>query len=184
MEKEIWMQVEGSPNYLVSNLGSIKSLDYNGTKKPKNLKPVKDRDGYLHVFIGKKQYMVHRLVANAFIDKFGENTETVDHINGIRDDNRACNLRWMSRRDNVLLGHAKKGHSINGRRKPQKPKKGRKTIPILQMDKQGVVVKEYNSLMDAERETGIGSGRISNCINNRKKSAGGYIWKRKELIHN
>ena len=52
-------------------------------------------NGYRVVSIKGKQYMVHRLVAEAFLPN-QENKPTVDHINRIRDDNRVQNLRWAS----------------------------------------------------------------------------------------
>lgn len=184
---EVWKCIPNEPNYMVSNLGNVKSLHYRNTNRSSVLEPIKDRYGYLHVYLGKKQYLVHRLVAMSFLGCDG-NTETVDHINGIRSDNRLCNLRWMSRRENTLRGHELRGHSTNGRKnKPKMTKKEaieKKRIPVMQFDKDGNLVCEYDSMMDAERKTGIGSGRISACINSKKKSAGGYTWKRKEFRHN
>lgn len=58
-------------------------------------KGYKKNNGYLIIGIRGKFYRVHRLVAEAFIPN-PENKPTVDHINRIRDDNRACNLRWAT----------------------------------------------------------------------------------------
>lgn len=66
--------------------------------------------GYMKVGIHGKTYNVHRLIADAFISN-PDNKPTVDHINRDRTDNRACNLRWAThreQRDNssqVLLAH-------------------------------------------------------------------------------
>jgi hypothetical protein len=67
----------------------------------------KNAVGYLQnsIWVGGKMYQVlrHRLVARAFVANprpalFGE----VDHVNGTRTDNRACNLRWVNSRLNHL----------------------------------------------------------------------------------
>lgn len=56
------------------------------------------KNGYRTVRIQRKDYKVHRLVAEAFIPN-PENKPTVDHINRIRDDNRICNLRWATQKE-------------------------------------------------------------------------------------
>lgn len=53
------------------------------------------KDGYRTVGILGKYYKVHRLVADVFLSN-PENKPTVDHINRVRDDNRVCNLRWAT----------------------------------------------------------------------------------------
>lgn len=65
------------------------------------LNMVPDRLGYLRVSIHRKPYRAHRLVAIAFV-KNPENKPSVDHINRVRDDNRASNLRWATQREQVL----------------------------------------------------------------------------------
>lgn len=55
-------------------------------------------DGYCIIRIRGKNYKVHRLLAEAFIPN-PENKPTVDHINRIRDDNRLCNLRWATQKE-------------------------------------------------------------------------------------
>lgn len=58
------------------------------------------KNGYRTVRIRGKDYKVHRLVAETFIPN-PENKPTVDHINRIRDDNRICNLRWATQKEQV-----------------------------------------------------------------------------------
>lgn len=50
---------------------------------------------------------------------------------------------------------------------------------IIQYDKDGIFLKEYNSLKSAYDETGIKQNAISNCLGNRSKTAGGYQWEYK-----
>lgn len=59
-------------------------------------------------------------------------------------------------------------------------------VPILQYDKIGNLIAEFVSATSAAEITSIGRRAISNCLCNRSKSAGGYIWKyknRKEVNH-
>lgn len=56
--------------------------------------------GYRIVRIRRQNYHVHRLVADVFIPN-PENKPTVDHINRIKDDNRVCNLRWATNKEQV-----------------------------------------------------------------------------------
>lgn len=94
----------------VGNLGTIK-LGEDVLKLYKN-----KFTGYMNVMIGGKlQYSypyVHRLVAMAWIPN-PENKEQVDHINNKRTDNRASNLRWVSREENNSRKHSSKLKSKN-----------------------------------------------------------------------
>ena len=94
-------RVDGWDNYVIHGVGSVLRIYKNKTKE---LKPYKDKYGYMVVNLcenGKvKQFKVHRLVALQFIPN-PENKKCVDHINGIRDDNRLENLRWLTHKENL-----------------------------------------------------------------------------------
>ena len=100
MTNEIWKDIEGyKGHYQVSNMGNIKSL-----KRSKHLilKGTPNGNGYKLVGLylnGVKYYPVHRLVALAFCSGYEKGLH-VDHINGIKTDNRAINLRWVTHRQN------------------------------------------------------------------------------------
>ena len=108
MKKEIWKDV---PNYegvyQVSNLGNIKSLNYNHTKKEKLLKQALMPNGYYFVClffeVKRKNFFIHQLVAMAFLNHIpcGHRFE-VDHINNIKSDNRVVNLQILTHKDNSL----------------------------------------------------------------------------------
>lgn len=110
MEQEIWNEIKGfGGNYSVSSEGRVRS---NGLLKGKNskvriLKTELSKKGYLRVGLTKdgkqKKYLVHRLVAIAFLDN-PNNLPEVNHRNEIKTDNRVENLEWMSRRDNMNYG--------------------------------------------------------------------------------
>lgn len=57
------------------------------------------KNGYLNVKINKKTYLVHRLVAETFIENL-EGKHFVDHISRDRTDNSVVNLRWVTKQEN------------------------------------------------------------------------------------
>lgn len=106
---EIWKDIKGYEGlYQVSNLGRVKSLDIVdrlGRKHKSNIKYQNDNgNGYLIVNLkhnGKqKNHLVHRLVAEAFIEN-PENKKEVNHIDGDKLNNRVDNLEWVSRSENL-----------------------------------------------------------------------------------
>lgn len=102
--QEIWKYIPNYPNYQVSNLGNVKSLNFN---KEKILKPFINNSGYYRVAISKngkkKKYYVHQLVAMAFIEyEITTRKISIDHINGIKTDNNVDNLQIMDLRNNVI----------------------------------------------------------------------------------
>ena len=93
---EQWRDIDGYDGmYQVSDLGRVRSR-YSGEWKV--LRPGTNMDGYLFVILCKdgnrKNCMIHRLVADAFIEN-NDNTKTIiNHRNSIRDCNRVDNLEW------------------------------------------------------------------------------------------
>ena len=85
--KETYNRRWGVTKWEVSNLGRVKK---NGQLTNPKL------SGYY--YIGR--FRVHRMVAEVFIPN-PENKPCVDHINGNKLDNRACNLRWVTYKENM-----------------------------------------------------------------------------------
>ena len=102
--KEIWKAVLGYEGlYEVSDIGRVRSLNYHREGKVKNLKNVKDNNGYEVVGLCRygrqKLFKVHRLVWEAFVGQIPDELQ-IDHINTVRDDNRLSNLRVVTPKEN------------------------------------------------------------------------------------
>lgn len=93
-DDENWKTIPYLPNYMTSKDGRI----YN--KKTKKTLAGSYRNGYLRACIKGKSYSFHILIYNTFIGKIPKGL-VLDHINGIRDDNRLSNLRCVTQSENM-----------------------------------------------------------------------------------
>lgn len=185
LEGEIWRDIKDFYGYQVSNLGRIRSVDRNitvGTHKKEIvgliLKTNKDKDGYegVNLKVGSKSYRkkVHRLVAEAFISN-PNNYPCIDHINGIRDDNRVENLRWCTVKMNANYELAKKNRSeaikksyINdpGLRVVRANTFGKSNMKRVEVFKKGVSLGVFESQVEASKSLGVSQSLISSCMRN------------------
>jgi hypothetical protein len=169
MLNEVWKDIPNyDGRYQTSNLGNIrnklfvmkKNIGYRGYEQIKLTK-----NGISH------NHKVHRLVAQAFIPNLN-NLPQINHINGIKTDNRVENLEWCTNSYNQLEAN-RMGFCKNRIAQAIKARSKR----IGQFDLNGNLIKEYYNSRIAEKATGITFKNISQAATGNSKTAGGYVWK-------
>jgi hypothetical protein len=161
LEGEIWKNVNiggGTivDNYEVSNLGRFKNSK--GVIM-ENYKP--HHTGYIFVRVNKQKYQLHRLVAFTFIEN-PHSKPVVNHIDGNKTNNALTNLEWVTIQENNQHNHNVGLIKVFTRK-------------IGQYNLEGIFIKEYNSIVEAMRETNIKT--IKNVLYGNQNTAGGFIWK-------
>lgn len=149
----------GHEGYAVSTLGEIKFP--NGRVTLGSL----DCHGYFIVTIQHKRYRVHRLTAATFLPPARRDQTVVNHLNGIRADNRVENLEFATYGENSR--HAHRTGLIKTRR------------PVKQFTLAGMFVKDFRSMSEALKSLpgAKSSGSISSCCNGKARTAYGFMWK-------
>ena len=160
--KTVVYKGETYDDYEVSNLGRVRSLGNDKSRKTKILSQTENGCKYLKVGLSKngkvKTFKVHILVAWAWIPN-PDNKPTVNHINENKHDNRVENLEWATMSE-------QQRHGTCGERKAKK--RGRK-VYCVELDK------TFDSISEAERLIGVKS--INKACRGKQKTSGGYHWK-------
>lgn len=189
MKLEVWKDIEDYPNYQISTFGNVKSKEryvntIGGAKrkiKDKILKPTLDSRGYYVVSLynekGKSNpKLIHRLVCETFLEN-KNNYPVINHINGIKIDNRLENLEFCTQSHNI-----KEAYRL-GLEKPNKTNlgkfgiKNKKARKIKQIDiNTNEIINVFYGVCEAGRKTGINYRNIDLCLKNKRNYAGGYKW--------
>lgn len=185
------------PHYYTINRGFGDEIHYcKGGLRKKSIDPKGYEKILFSNYKGKaKAFNVHRLVAKYFLPDYDENLE-VDHIDNNRSNNIVTNLRMVTRLENVRkpqtlenIRKALKNVSIEERKirhekaietmKRKGTYFGRNLKPVLQYDKEGNFIKEWESAKSVENELGIKRSSIGRCCNGKRKTAGKFVWRYK-----
>lgn len=168
--KEIWKDVKDYEGfYQISNFGRVKSLeryDSNKHKLPERImNPNRESNGYYRVYLcrnGKaKRILVHRLVAEAFVERKHEGDNIVNHLDNNPSNNRADNLEWTTYKGNMQWA-AKQGrmkaNASTYEHQDMAAKSRRKAVVAISPDGERLV---FESQAEAGRQLRIGTAHIA-----------------------
>lgn len=171
--EEIWKDIEGYEGlYQVSNTGKVRSFHvcrnkHNASGYLLTVTPVK---GYCSVSLsqgsrakGIKRFMIHRLVAQAFIPNPNGYTE-VNHKDEDKTNNNVDNLEWCTRAYNMAYKNARLRQGISC------------STPVEQLTLDNIHLATYASIPIAARINNIDSSDIHKCCKNKQEFAYGYKW--------
>lgn len=180
---EVWKDVVGYEGvYMVSNLGNVKSLNWRGLGIERNLYLKNHNKGYLQVELAsggiKKMYMVHRLVASAFIEN-PNNLPQVNHKDEDKKNNKVDNLEWCDQQYNTLYSLRLHENVSSGKRIPKRrnSKYTRNDFKVSQLTMDGKLIKEWESPRQVFVETGMSDWSISECCRGNRNKAYGFLWR-------
>ena len=173
--EEIWKDKKDYEGlYQVSNFGRIKSLNYNHTGKEKILKQYYDSNGYKIICLCKNNikttYLVHRLVAEAFIPN-PNNLPQINHKDEDKTNNHVNNLEWCDAKYNHNYG------TINERISKSQIN-GKRSKIVIQYNLDGTFVREWPSTMECGRN-GYDQSSVADCCRGKLKTYRGFIWEYK-----
>lgn len=165
--------------YEVSSDGEVFRLS--GSERclvERKLKPTLDTHGYLIVSLWRngvgEKHTVHRIVLQAFKPN-PANLPIINHINGIKIDNRADNIEWCDKRHDVLHSYRILGRKppMQGKRNPNagSPKK-----PVSGLNIKTMEVVEMESLAAAARFVNGHYQAIRQACQGKIKHAYGWRW--------
>ena len=150
-----WIKLSFNENYAINVDGEVANL------KTGLIVRGSERNGYLRITIRNKQYSIHRLMWETFNEPIPEGYY-IDHIDGNKSNNSLSNLRLVTQSDN-MKNAMKNGH------------KGQ--ISVLQYDKKGNFIQEFESIQKAADAMGVTHAAIRSAID-RNGTCKNYIWQK------
>ena len=160
---EIWKDILGyEGHYQISNLGNVKRF----TKYKSNiLKPRINKRGYVQIILCKnncaKTFRLHRIIAESFIPNPYKKLQ-VNHINGVRHDNKVENLEWVTQNENMK--HAFENRLAVALKGESQPNSKLKEIQVLDIKER---IKKRESNISIAKLYNVSMETISNIKRNR-----------------
>lgn len=143
----------------------------------KYMKTHVNNSGYERVTLTKngvpKKHLVHRLVAEAYVK--GDASLEVNHKNSNKLDNRAVNLEWVTRKENVR--HSIESGNFNVTKAQMVAKETNKK-KVAQYDLEGKLIAVYESQKEAGEKTGSCPHKISLVVNGKRRTHNNFKWRR------
>lgn len=184
---EEWKLIDGLKYHEVSSTGKVRSLTHfelekTGKKRLYKGKTMKPRivNGYFSVRIKEEgaaypEVYVHRLVATAFIPNPNKKPE-VNHIDNNPSNNNVDNLEWCTHKENMDWMHAQ-GRAKRTREWIDHLNTG---LDFMRKEVVATSIKTGDVLffkgVNETAKYGFQPSCVSNCINGKRKTHGGYIW--------
>jgi len=156
---EVWKDIKGFEGfYKVSNKGNIIRVEHNITDKNGHIKKLKYKkmtkktckNGYISVHLKGLDFLVHRLVAQAFISNVN-NKPCVNHKNSNRSDNFVENLEWCTHKENTEHAISNKRLKVKGKDNPASKLNNEKVKIIKEYIKQGKSNLEISKIFNVSR---------------------------------
>ena len=168
---EEWREIEGYPNYAVSNLGRVR-----GPRKD-SLKLVDGGQGYVKVTLSKNgkhvDKRVNRLVATAFLPN-PENHPIVMHLDNNRANNHVDNLQWGTHLENNRWCAQCGRHANTLTDETREKAFAARRKPVIAINTADGTRTRYISQHDAARSLGVMQQHIWGVLNGNRRSTGGY----------
>ena len=175
------VKIPNYEDYLIHSDGRVFSLKSNHFLKATTLKT-----GYQVIELRNdkevKKFLIHRLVAEAFIPN-PLNLPQVNHIDECKTNNNVNNLEWCTAQYNMTYNNLQNRRMQNTNYNDEVFKRVGKQVgilgckPLLQFSLSGKFIKRFKSITEANEHLKVKNSHITDCCKGKRKTSNGYIWK-------